>query len=62
MLKLDRTFSTAGKITDNKKETDHYKNHTFQQIIEVFNYLQSVAYNYPINQPLRMDKTIFSAR
>lgn len=62
MFKLDRTVSSSGKITDQKTETDNYKNYTIAQIAEVFKYLQSVAFNYPIDQPLRMDKTIFSSR
>ena len=62
MFKLDRTAHSSGKITDFKKESDNYKNMTMQQIGEVFSYLQSVAYNYPIDKPLKMDKTIFSVR
>lgn len=62
MFKLDRTVSSSGKITDKKKETDNYKNYNIEQIAEVFKYLQSVAFNYPIDQPLKMDKTIFSSR
>ena len=62
MFRLDRTAHASGKITDFKKESDNYKNMNFLQIGEVFAYLQSVAYNYPINQPLKMDRTVFSFR
>ena len=62
MFRLDRTVHSSGKITDFKKESDNYKHLTFEQIGEVFSYLQSVAYNYPIDKPLKMDKTIFSVR
>lgn len=62
MFKLDRTAHSSGKITDFKKEADNYKNMNLLQIGEVFAYLQSVSYNYPINQPLKMDKTVFSVR
>ena len=62
MFKLDRTAHSSGKITDCKKESDNYKNLNLLQIGEVFAYLQSVSYNYPINQPLKMDRTVFSAR
>ena len=59
MFKLDRTAHSSGKITDFKKESDNYKNMTLQQIGEVFSYLQSVAYNYSLDNPLKMDKTFF---
>lgn len=62
MFKLDRTAHSSGKITDSKKESDSYKNMSLSEIGEVFAYLQSVSYNYPINQPLKMDKTLFSVR
>jgi|688.fasta_scaffold34840_6 hypothetical protein len=62
MFKLDRTAHSSGKITDFKKESDNYKNMTLQQIGEVFSYLQSVAYNYSLDKPLKMDKTFFSVR
>lgn len=62
MFKVDRTAYSSGKITDFKKESDYYKNLNLLQIGEVFAYLQSVSYNYPINQPLKMDRTVFSAR
>lgn len=62
MLRLDRTAHSSRKITDFKKESDNYKNMNLLQIGEVFAYLQSVAYNYPINQPLKMDRTAFSVR
>ena len=62
MFKLDRTAHSSGKITDLKKESDNYKNLNLLQIAEVFAYLQSVSYNYPINEPLKMDRTVFSVR
>ncbi len=62
MFKLDRTAHSSGKITDPKKESDNYKSLNLLQIGEVFAYLQSVSYNYPINQPLKMDRTVFSVR
>ena len=62
MFKLDRTAHSSGKFTDFKKESDNYKNMNLLQIGEVFAYLQSVSYNYSINQPLKMDRTVFSVR
>jgi hypothetical protein len=62
MFKLDRTAHSSGKITDLKKEADNYKNLSLLEIAKVFAYLQSVAYNHPINKPLKMDRTFFSVR
>jgi hypothetical protein len=62
MFKLDRTAHSSGKITDFKKESANYQHLNLKQIGEVFAYLQSVAYNYPLNESLKMDKTIFSIR
>ena len=62
MFKLDRTSYSSGKVTDFKKECDNYRNMSLLQIGEVFAYLQSVSYNYPVNQPLKMDRTVFSVR
>lgn len=62
MFKLDRTVHSSGKVTDPKKDSDNYKHLNLVQIGEVFAYLQSVSCNYPINQPLKMDKTVFSVR
>ena len=62
MLKLDRTAHRAGNIKDKIKESDFYKGMSLDQIAEIFTYLQSVAYNYPINQPPRMDKTVHYSR
>ncbi len=62
MFKLDRTVHASGKITDFKRESDNYKHMTIEEIGKVFAYLQSVAYNYSLDKPLKMDKTIFSVR
>ncbi len=62
MFKLDRTTHSSGKITDFKKESDNYKNLSLKQIGEIFSYLQSVSYNYSIDSPLKMDRTVFSVR
>jgi len=62
MFKLDRTAHRAGSIKDKIKESDFYKGMSLEQIAEVFAYLQSVAYNYPIGQPPRMDKSIHHSR
>lgn len=62
MFKLDRTTFSTSKISDFKKESDNYVNQTVNQKHLVFAYLQSVAYNFPIHQYPKMDKSVFSTR
>ena len=62
MFKFDRNYSKSSNHKTSVKESEHYKGFTLQQIAEVFMYLQSVAYNYDLNSPPKMDKTIYSSR
>lgn len=62
MLKLDRTAFSTSKISDSKKESDNYMNQSDDEKHFAFAYLQSVAYNFPIHQYPKMDKTLFSTR
>ncbi|HRG38899.1 MAG TPA: hypothetical protein PK289_10240 [Bacteroidia bacterium] len=61
MFKFDRSYSKSSNHKTFVKESEHYKGFTIQQIAEVFLYLQSVAYNYDLSNPPRMDKTIYSS-
>ncbi len=62
MFRLDRTAFKAGNFKNKQKESDNYKDMTLEEIGKVFAYLQSVAYNYPLGKPPRMDKTVHSFR
>ncbi len=61
-MKLDRNSFKSYNFSNQNKEADNYKNFTFEQLVEVFNYLQSVAYNFELNNYPKMDKTVFSSR
>ena len=61
-MKLDRTIFSSSKLSDFKTEISKYSLHSSDEKKEAFIYLQSVAYNFPINNPPKMDKTIFSVR
>jgi hypothetical protein len=61
-MKLDRNVFKTYSFSSQAKEVDNYKDYKFSQIIEVFNYLQSVAYNFELNNYPKMDKTIHSCR
>ncbi|MBK6835284.1 MAG: hypothetical protein IPG89_13855 [Bacteroidetes bacterium] len=62
MLKFDRTVSSSGNIKDVRKESEYYSHLTFEKRAEVFAYLQSVAYNYPLGNPPKLDRLIYSKR
>lgn len=61
-MRLDRNSFKSYNFNTQYKEVDNYKDYTLEQKIEVFNYLQSVAYNFEINKYPKMDKTVFSSR
>jgi hypothetical protein len=62
ILKLDRTYSSSGNIFENKKEVCHYKGLSSEEIGQVFAYLNSVSFDYPMGAPPKMDKTKFASR
>lgn len=60
-FKLDRTVFKAmtAKEADDQQRNSSKK--TIEDRLEIAYYLNSIAYNFDINNPPRMDKTIFSA-
>ena len=60
-FRLDRTVF-AGMTFQEADAANDYKNKTPKERLEIAAYLNSVAYNYPINNPPKMDRTIFEAR
>ncbi len=61
--RLDRTVfkaQTAEEAT--KSQAEYYRSLTWQERMRIANYLNSIAYNYPENEPSRMDKTVFKMR
>ncbi|MCQ6960551.1 hypothetical protein [Mucilaginibacter aquariorum] len=43
-------------------EGGYFRTLTWQDRLRIANYLNSIAYNYPENNPPKMDKTAFSYR
>lgn len=62
MFKFDRNYSKTSSFKTFTKESTNYKGFTAHQIADVFLYLQSVAFNYDLNDPIKMDKTVYSSR
>ena len=58
--RLDRNYFWAGKAEDQPSDALYYKTLTPEERLKIAFYLNSVAYNFDINNPPRMDKTVFS--
>ena len=61
--RLDRTAFKAQTVDEAaKSHAVYYKSLTWQERLRIANYLNSIAYNYPENEPPKMDKTVFKVR
>ena len=60
-FRLDRTAFKAMTAKE-AASTNEYKNLTMLERLKIAAFLNSVAYNYDINLPPKMDRTVFSAR
>lgn len=59
---LDRTAFKAQTAQEAADHSAYYKNKSWKERLEIAGYLNAVAFNYPVNNPPRMDKSIFQAR
>jgi hypothetical protein len=61
-FRLDRSAFRAQTAEQAANHTSYYQQITWQERLEIAAYLTSVAYNYDINNPPRMDKSRFQAK
>lgn len=61
-FRLDRTAFKAQTLEEAARHSEYYKKLTWQKRLQIANYLNSVAYNYDLNNPPKMDKTKFSVK
>ncbi|HEY5328082.1 MAG TPA: hypothetical protein VIJ27_13855 [Mucilaginibacter sp.] len=60
---LDRTaFKAQTGEQAVKTQAAYYSSLTCQDRLRIANYLNRIAYNYPENEPPKMDKTVFKIR
>jgi hypothetical protein len=59
--RLDRTAFKAQTAAEASNDAAYYKKLTWQERLRIANYLNSVAYNYPENDPPKLDRTYFKA-
>ena len=60
--KLDKAAFKAQTVAQAADHATYYKSLTPTERLAIANYLNSVAYNYPENEPPRLDRTVFSCR
>jgi len=60
--KLDRTAFKAQTAEEAADHSIYYKNLSWKQRVQISAYLNSMAFNYPLNHPPRMDKTKFEVK
>ena len=63
MYRLDRTAFKAQTVAEaDRKHAEYYQTLSWQERLKIANYLNSIAFNYPENEPPKLDRTKFSAR
>ena len=60
--RLDRTKFKAHTAEEAADHSSYYHSLTWQVRLKIANYLNSIAHNYPEDNPPRLDRTKFSAR
>ena len=61
-FKLDRTAFKAQTLKEAANHASEYKKLSWQDRLKVTAYLNSVAYNFDLNNPPHMNKTKFLAK
>jgi len=60
--KLDRTLFKHQTLEEAAHHLEYWKTQSYEKRLEAANYLNSVAYNFDVNNPPRVDKTYFKIR
>jgi len=60
--RLDRTAFKAQTAAEASNHYQYWKQQSFTERLKASFYLNSVAYNFDINDPPRFDKTVFKTR
>ena len=61
-FRLDRTAFKAQTAVEAADHKQYYQNLTVKERLRIAHYLNSIAYNFPVEDTPRMDKTKFSVR
>lgn len=60
-FRLNRFAFKAQTAEEAANHSSYYKNLSWQERLKVAAYLNSIAFNYPENNPPKLDRTIFKA-
>lgn len=60
--RLDRTAFQARSASEQVDYGKEYQHLTWQELMKIHQYLNSIAYGYDLNNPPRMDKTVFQIK
>jgi len=60
--KLDRTTFKMHHTKDAENNYEYWKTKSYAERLRAAHYLNSVAYNFPFNDPPKIDKTFFKMR
>ena len=60
--RMDRSSFKAHSAADAADHASYYKKLSWQERLRIAMYLNSIAYNYPVDNPPRMDKSKFQAK
>lgn len=60
--RLDKKAFKHQTLKEAAHNPEYWKKQSYAKRLEAANYLNSVAYNFDINNPPRMDKTYFKIR
>ncbi|WP_394994623.1 hypothetical protein [Emticicia sp.] len=62
MYRLDRTAFRMGNHQEAEDNRTYWQSQSMNERLKAAMYLNSVAYNFDINNPIRIDKTAFNMR
>ena len=59
---MDKTAFSLQTFEEADNAMRDYSNHTFRERLHIYWYLTSIVYKFDLNNPPKMDKTVFSIR
>jgi hypothetical protein len=62
LYKLDRTSFKAQTLKEADNYSAYYSSMTWKERLQIAAYLNSVAYQYDLSKPPRMDRKFFNVR
>ena len=60
--RMDKTAFSVRTFEEADNAMRDYSNHTFRERLHIYWYLTSIVYKFDLNNPPKMDKTVFSMR